>query len=80
MRALSIVLVFALSGCSVLDSIVTRATSGGASAPLGYDPTKIYLGDSVVAINPRDANRYGCLSRPMLCKNFGSSMECRCSY
>lgn len=79
MRMLGMVaLLSGLSGCSLLDSIVAGGVNGGAAAAFYYDPSKIYLGRSTVTIRARDAEHYGCIGRPMLCNDFGSSMECRC--
>jgi hypothetical protein len=75
MRVSSLLVLVLLGGCSILDSI-----ESGMNGPFGYDPSKIYLDDSVIMVSMRDVDNYACLGRPMLCERFGSKMECRCPH
>ncbi|HEU4618295.1 MAG TPA: hypothetical protein VFV10_09650 [Gammaproteobacteria bacterium] len=70
MRKLTVVLMPLLAACAILEQM-----PHGSS----YDPSKIYLGDSVVKIAARDADRYGCIDTAMVCDRLTvASMICHC--
>ena len=66
-----LVLVLALSACSVLDQINFGAPS--------LNPNRIYLDQTeLVTVSPREAHRYACVNPPLLCVQHGFGFECRC--
>ncbi len=83
MRALIILSLVSLSGCSVMSSIL-GPPSGRPGSTFGTtgqnDPTKVYLGRNTVLIASSEANHYACASGPLYCEHFGVKMECRCSF
>lgn len=74
MRAVSLVLLLLLGGCSVLDSMSSRL------AQSNHDPSKIYLGTSTLMIPAKQVGHYACVEQPMVCERFGTDMQCRCLY
>jgi hypothetical protein len=76
MRAISLVLLVLLGGCSFFDSV----TSGAGPSGTAYDPPKIYLGSSTLLIPAKQVDHYACIDRPLVCEHFGAQMECRCLY
>ncbi len=83
MRALIILSLVSLSGCSVMDSIL-GPPAGRPSSTFGTtaqnDPTKVYLGRSTVLIDESEAHNYACAQGPVYCERFGVKMECRCTF
>lgn len=71
MKICGVLLVLLLGGCSVLDSAMT-------SSGFRYDPTKIYLGPEPVSVSRKDIDRYACVERVLICRAYGTSMDCRC--
>jgi hypothetical protein len=76
MRAVTLVLLVFLGGCSIFDS----ASSGSSQASYYYDQSKVYLGRSAVMIPAREVDHYACIGQPLLCERWGSQMQCRCMY
>lgn len=72
MKTLAVVVLSLLGGCGILEQL----SSGSGSS---YDPTKIYLGDSVVTIAAHDADHYGCVDSVMVCDRLTvAKMICHC--
>ena len=74
MRSLfaSIAIVPLVTGCAFLDGIADGQSSS-------YDPSRIYLGNNErVSVARSSLDRYGCLSGPLLCEQWGRSLECVC--
>jgi hypothetical protein len=74
MRAVGLVAMLLLSGCSFLDSIAAGPSGTGTA------PSKIYLGSSTLLIPTKQVDHYACIDRPMVCEQFGTQMRCRCIY
>ncbi|HEY8519306.1 MAG TPA: hypothetical protein VIN61_04455 [Gammaproteobacteria bacterium] len=63
-----------LAGCGVLDELTFLS-------PPRLDPSKVYLGTSIIDVPRWELERYACVEGPLLCENAGAIMfTCRCSY
>ena len=73
MRLFTLLLVvLALSSCSVLDQIQLNEQAR-------IDPTKIYLDFERVRATKKKMDRYACRSgAPLYCERFNSYWDCRC--
>jgi hypothetical protein len=64
-------LVLPLGACGFLDQL----NFGGAA----LNPNRVYLNRTdVVTVSEREAARFACVDRPLLCVQHGISFECRC--
>jgi predicted Abi (CAAX) family protease len=68
---IALVLVFALSACSVFE----QGNFGGSS----LNPNRIYLDQTTVArASQGETRRYACVTPPLICVQHGMGFECRC--